>query len=144
MNDMYVLNATDVRRDWSSVMERAVREKPQFIKRTRDHMVLMDIRLLEVLLAAYRYTAVKAIEVDGSVTLYLNELDLVENAETEPEAKLLLGSAILDYAEDFYQDFSVWSSAPNRKSHIPYVLKALIIDDPKKIGESIECPAGET
>ena len=35
MNDMYVMNATDARREWSLVVDRAVRERPQFIKRTR-------------------------------------------------------------------------------------------------------------
>jgi len=66
-------------------------------------------------------------------------LDLAENAPTEAEARKLLGKSILDYAEDFYKEFSLWSAAPNRKSHIPYVLKALIINDAVMIGEAIEC-----
>ena len=54
---MYAMNATDVRREWSTVMENAVRKGPQFIKRTRDYMVLADISLLENLLSAYEFTA---------------------------------------------------------------------------------------
>lgn len=144
MNPMITLNATDVRRDWSSVMEIAVREKPQFIKRTRDYMVLADVKLMENLLSAYRFTADKFTEDDGSITLSLNEIDLIESGKTEKVARLLMGKAVLEYAEDFYKDFTVWSSAPNRKSHIPYVLKALIIDDPKKIGDMIACQAGKS
>lgn len=142
MNPVFILNATDVRRDWSAVMESVVREKPRFIKRTRDYMVLADVKLFENLLSAYHFTADKFIEEDGSVTLSLRELDLAENAPTEAEARKLLGQSILDYAEDFYNEFSLWSAAPNRKSHIPYVLKALIMDDAGKIGDSIECQAG--
>jgi hypothetical protein len=139
---MITLNATDVRRDWSAVMETVVREKPQFIKRTRDYMVLADVKLMENLLSTYRFTAGKFVEGDGSITLSLNEIDLIENGKTEQEARVSLGKAILEYAEDFYKEFTVWSAAPNRKGHIPYVLRALIVDDPNKIGEMIVCQAG--
>jgi hypothetical protein len=81
-------------------------------------------------------------EDDGSVTLSLNELDLVENGKTEAEARLALGESILDYAEDFSDDFEYWSAAPNRKDHLPYVLKALSIHDAKILGDSIKCQAG--
>ncbi len=34
-----------------------------------------------------------------------------------------------EYARDFYNEFALWSAAPNRKSHIPYVLKILSSSD---------------
>ena len=140
---MILQNATDVRRNWSEVTDRVIREKPQFIKRTRDCMVLTDVKLFESLLSVYHMTADKFIEDDGSITLALRELDLAENAPTEAEARKLLGESVLDYAEDFYNEFSLWSAAPNRKSHIPYVLKALLINDAGMIGDAIECQAGK-
>ena len=145
MNTLFTLNATDVRKDWSMVMETAVREKPQFIKRTRDYMVLADLKLFESLLSAYEFSAERFDEADGSVTLSLRQIDLVENGKTEQEARRLLGQAILDYAEDFYREYSLWSAAPNRKPHIPYVLKALAIDDAAKIGDAVTlCQAGKS
>ena len=138
MNIMYAINATDVRRYWSAVVENAVREKPQFIKRTRDFLVLTDVKLMENLLSAYSYTAEKTIQKNGSVTLKLNELDLSENAPTEAEAKNLLGKSILAYAEEYYNQFALLSTAPNEKAYVPYVLKALMIDDGEMIGASIE------
>ena len=140
---MLAQNATDVRRNWSEVTDRVIREKPQFIKRTRDCMVLTDVKLFESLLAVYHMTADIFIEDDGSITLSLRELDLAENAPTEAEARKLLGESILDYAEDFYKEFQLWSVAPNRKSHIPYVLKALVINDAGMIGDAVECQAGK-
>ena len=98
---------------------------------------------MEELLAAYSYSAVRMDEEDGSVTLALNEIDLVENGKDETEARMKLAAAILEYAEDYYNDFSYWSSAPNRKSHIPYIFKALFIGDIQKIGDSIQCQAGK-
>ncbi|HEX2925078.1 MAG TPA: hypothetical protein VHP38_02270 [Ruminiclostridium sp.] len=144
MEKMFTLNATDVRRDWSAVMESVVREKPQIIKRTRDYMVLTDIKLLENLLSAYIFTADQFTEEDGTITLSLNELDLAENAESETEARKLLGKSILEYAIDYYSEFSLWSSAPNRQSHVPYILKALIVDNAERIGESILCRPGKS
>lgn len=141
---MFTLNSTDVRKDFSAIVDRAVREKPQFIKRTRDYMVLSDVHFFESLLCGYSFTAERFVEDDASVTLSLNELDLVENGLSDDDAKQKLAKAILDYAEDFYKDFSYWGSAPNRKEHIPYVFKVLALDDVEKIGELITCQNGES
>ena len=35
-------SATEVRKDWSLFFDKAVREKPVFIKRTRDSAILAD------------------------------------------------------------------------------------------------------
>ena len=140
---LQLLNATDVRKDWSSVVDATVRVKPQFFKRTRDFVFLSDFHFMEELLKGYSYSAVRLDEEDGSVTLALNEIDLVENGKDEKEARSKLASSILEYAEDYYSDFTFWGSAPNRKSHIPYVFKALFIGDIQKIGESIQCQAGK-
>lgn len=140
---MLALNATEVRKDWSAVLDNTIRQKPQFIKRTRDYLVLSDIKFMSMLLDGYSFTANKMEEEDGSITLSLNELDLVENAPTEQDAVLALANDIYEYAQEYYQEFNLWSVAPNRKDHIPYVMKALILDDVQKIGESIQCQAGE-
>lgn len=140
---MKLMNATDVRKDWSTVVDATIRVKPQFFKRTRDSVFLSDFHFMEELLAGYTYSAVRMDEKDGSVTLALNEIDLVENGQDENDARLKLASAILEYAEDYYADFSYWGSAPNRKSHMPYVFKALFIGDIQKIGDSIQCRAGK-
>lgn len=144
MRDMFAVNATDVRHDWSLVIDEVVRKKPKFIKRTRDYMILSDLNLFESILAVYKFTAQEFAEDDGSVTLSLNEIDLAENAPTEAEARLALAQAILQYAQDYYNEFQQWSAAPNRKSHIPYVLKALIMDDALKIGDSVQCQPGKS
>lgn len=143
MRDMLTMNATDVRKNWSEVADTVIRTRPQFIKRTRDYMMLSNCDLVEALLEAYKFTALEFTEEDGSTTLSLNEIDLVENAPTKDEAKRLLAEAILEYAIDYYSEFNLWSSAPNRKNHVPYVLKALIFDDVRKIEECITCQAGE-
>jgi hypothetical protein len=96
------------------------------------------------LLSAYKFTANKYIEDDGSVTLGLIELDLAENGKDEQEAIKKIAQAILEYSEDYYNEFDIWSSAPNRKSHIPYVFKSLLLNDIEKIGGLITCRPGKS
>ena len=143
MIDMLAMNATDVRKEWSRVVDGVIRERPIFIKRTRDRMWLSNIETMEDILAGYQFTVEKYCEDDDSITLSLVEIDLVENGKTEQDARLRMANAILEYANEYYQNYAYYSKAPNRKSHIPYVFKALIIEDAQKLGDSIVCHAGE-
>jgi len=140
---MYAINATQVRNEWSAVVDSVIREKPRFIKRTRDRMLLSDLNVIEEMLSVYTFTAITYIEDDGSVTLALKEIDLAENGKDEQAAVNKMAQAILEYSEDYYREFTLWYSAPNRRQHLPYVMKALIINDTDKIGELIICRPGE-
>ena len=136
---MRVEQATVVRKEWSSVCDSVIRDKPQFIKRTRDEMVLSSYATMLALLNGYHFTASSCKEKDGSVSLSLNEIDLVVNGATIELAKREMGSAILEYAEEYYENYSLYSRAPNRKDHVPYVMKALLLQKSDAIGEEIVC-----
>jgi len=140
---MYAINATTARNEWSSVVESVIREKPRFIKRTRDYLFLSDLGVLENLLSVYSFHAETLIEDDNSITLSLSEIDLIENASDMKSAKLKLAHAILEYSKDYYEEFSYWSRG-DRAFHIPYVFKALILNDVDKIGDLIKCHRGKT
>ena len=143
MIDMLMEQATNVRKEWSSVCDSVIHEKPKFIKRTRDKMWFSNLETIYEILQVYQFTASKYIEDDESVTLSLNEIDLVENGKDEYEARLNMGKAILEYALDYYNEYEMYSRSPNRKKHIPYIFKALIIDSPEKIGDMLQCQDGE-
>lgn len=143
MIDMIMEQATNVRKEWSAVCDSVIHDKPKFIKRTRDRMWFSNLETMAEILKAYQYTARLFREKDGSVTLSLNEIDLVENGENEQSARQLMGEAILEYSVEYYNDYAVYSHAPNRKDHVPYIFKALIMDNAKIIGESIQCQNGE-
>lgn len=138
------LNATSVRKNWSAVTDDVLRNKPLFVKRTRDMIMLDNLDLMAELLKQYRFSASKYIEADQSVTLSLDQIDIVVNGAKEEKARELLGKAILDYAKDFNNEFSVWSKAPNRKAHIQDVIKALILDNEQMIGDMVICQIGRT
>ena len=143
MIDILTAKATDVRKDWSTICDSVIHDKPRFIKRTRDRMWFSSLDTLNEILKAYSFTAKKFIESDGSVTLSLNEIDLIENGIDEVAARLALGNAILNYSFEYYKEYSFYSHSPNRKSHVPYIFKALIMDNPEQIGEIIICQDGE-
>ena len=131
---MLMEKATTVRKEWSAVCDSVIHNKPKFIKRTRDKMWFSNLETMSEILEAYQFTAKKFIEEDGSVTLSLNEIDLVENGKDEHEARLNLANAILEYSMEYYNEYEMYSHSPNRKKHIPYIFKALIIDNSEKIG----------
>lgn len=144
MIDMLMEQATNVRKEWSSVCDSVIHDKPKFIKRTRDKMWFSNLDTMAEILQAYQFTAEKYMEEDGSVTLSLNEIDLVENGEDEEDARFKLGKAILEYSSDYYNEYETYSHSPNRKKHIPYIFKALIMDDAKKIGDMLQCQDGKS
>ena len=140
---MFMERATNVRKEWSAVCDSVIHNKPKFIKRTRDKMWFSNLETMSEILKAYRFSAERFIEEDGSVTLSLNEIDLIENGADEQTSRLNLGKAILDYSTDYYNNYELYSHSPNRRQHIPYIFKALIMDNPEQIGESIECQDGK-
>lgn len=140
---MLMEQATAVRKKWSAVCDSVIHEKPKFIKRTRDKMWFSNLETISEILEAYYFTAMRYIEGDNSVTLSLNEIDLVENGKDEKEARLNMGRAILEYALDYYNEYEMYSHSPSRKKHIPYIFKALIIDNPEKIGDMLQCQDGK-
>ncbi|MDD4594714.1 MAG: hypothetical protein PHY33_06355 [Methanobacteriaceae archaeon] len=136
---MNIINDIEIEKDWDLIIDNVEQVKPLFFKRKKDLFMIMDFKILEELLFAYKFTAEKSIESDGSITLTLNEIDLADNAEIEDEVKIKLAESILEYSKDYYDEFEYWSSSLNRKSHIPYVFKALALNDVSKIADLIEC-----
>lgn len=143
VNSMLVRNATEVRKDWGGVIDVVVREKPVFVKRSRDYVCLMDNKDLELLLSHANFSAQEFVEDDGSVTLSLNEMDISVNGRNHDEALSRLTEDMQEYAEEYYQDFNYWFSSLNRKAHYPYVMRILALDDVEKLKGLISCQPGK-
>ena len=140
---MIVMNTAQTGSEWDSVVNSAAFDKPQFIKRTQDYMFLSDIGVIETLLSVYAFHAEFFPENDGTVTASLDEIDLVENGANEHDALQKLAGAILEYSKDYYGDYSYWARG-ERKAHLPYVIKSLILNNAQKIGGLIKCRHGRT
>jgi len=143
VDKMLVVNATDVRKEWGSFIDSIVREKPKVIKRSRDYIFTASIDMLKEILKPYTFTVEIYKEDDGTVTASLNEIDLVENASCEEEAIEKMAKSLIEYARDYYNEFQYWFSAPNRKSHLPYVLNVLLRDNIEEVKKLIKCLPGK-
>lgn len=143
MNAMLTMSATEVRKDWSRVLDSVTRRRPAFIKRTHDNVVLASTESLSAMLSDVRYETNIFQEDDGSITLSLDALDLVVNEKSLESAKKSLANDIEEYAEEYYANYESYSVSPNRRAHLPYVMKALIADSPKELEDAIECRAGK-
>lgn len=137
----YYQNASEVRKNWSMTIDSVIHVRPAFINRTHDRFVMLDEGLLSGILSSFKYHVTIEEEDDGSLTGYVEELQLVENASTRNELLSEIVFAMKDYAMDYYNDFSYWSKAPNRADHIPYVIKILTSDE-KTILEELVCQDG--
>lgn len=49
------------------------------------------------------------------------ELDLATQGRTEEEAFEDLIAMVIDYAEQFRENFELFSKSPNRAAHLPYI-----------------------
>ena len=141
---MLTIPSSDVRKEWSSVMDTVIREKPVFIKRTRDHMMLSDTGTIWQLISGVKFIADMYREDDGSVTLSARDMDIVVNGADEAAARKALVRDITEYAEEYYQDFERYSAAPNRQGHLPYVIKALVARSPEELEGEVVCRTGRT
>lgn len=129
--------------NWSTVCDSIGHEKPQFINETGERMWLSDLKTMIEILHIYEFSALRFSEDDGSITLSLNEIDIVENGKDEEEARLKLGNSILEYSLDYYNEYEMYSHSTNRKKHMPYIFKALIIQNPRNIGDMVKCQNGK-
>jgi uncharacterized protein YbcC (UPF0753/DUF2309 family) len=137
-------NATDVRREWGSFIDKVVRDRPQAIKRSRDHILAMSMEHAQELVKDVRFTLEYEEEPDGSVSGSLKELDLVENAPTVEALKEALAEELMVYAEGYFDEFQLYFHAPNRKKHFPFVLRVLLSDHPSEITELIHAKPART
>lgn len=135
---MVSVNATDVRKNWSTYLDN-VRNKPIFIKRTHDFSALMDIKSLKLVLRYVPITYSKVTDKDGSIVISSNDMDVVSTGKDEQEALLNFTSDLVEYAQEFYDEFEFWSSAPNRTKHIPMVLRILTADNSQEVEDMLVC-----
>lgn len=66
-------------------------------------------------------------------------MDVVSTGKDEQEALLNFTSDLVEYAQEFYDEFEFWSSAPNRTKHIPMVLRILTADNSQEVEDMLVC-----
>lgn len=62
------ISSTDVRKYWSKFLDTVIYEKPQIVKRNRDHLLALSIEQALFLLNHIRFQAQYMEEDNGSIT----------------------------------------------------------------------------
>ena len=134
--DVNAIVSAEAQKNWEQTIESAS-QRPVFISHATGNIAMLSFQTLSALLSTVQYKAAELKEDDGSVTLSLDDIDIAVNAETLPAAKVALAHAIQEYAEEYYSNFETYSAAPNRRNHLPYIMKALIAKSNDEISAHI-------
>lgn len=134
---MQTIPATDIRKNFSSAIDTAVREKPVAFQRNRDKLMLFSNAQVLGLLKDCSLKPVFISEEDGSITATLDGFDLVINAANQEEATTKLAEELIEYALEYYDQFQLYFSSNNRKQHFPYILRVLLAEDLDEVKELI-------
>lgn len=65
--------------------------------------------------------------------------DLIATGKSRETAIDDMCGCLLEYAEDYYNDFTLYSSAPNRKHHLPYVEKIRALASMEQVKGMLVC-----
>jgi len=125
-----ILNASEVRANFGSFIDNVVRQKPQVIKRNRDVIVALSKDVLKDALSIYELTIEFEQDEDGRYAGSIEQIpDIVADGETLEELRMELAYHLVEYAKDYYADFSRYFNSPNRHSHAYYILRVLLEDN---------------
>ena len=106
-------------------------------------MVLCSNETVRQLVRTTPIAANSFIEDDGSVTLSMVDVDLVVNADTIEAAKSELINDLVEYAEEYYQNFELYSRSSNRKDPLPLVMKVLTAASKEELEDAVQCQNGK-
>ena len=125
-----VLNATEVRANFGLFIDNVVREKPQAVKRNRDVVITFSLQQMKDILSVYKLTFEYDQDEDGKFAGSIEQIeDVVAEGNTLEDLRYELARKLVEYAQDYYANFSRYNNAPNRRGHAHYVLRVLLEDD---------------
>ncbi len=131
---------TEARKDFSGLYNLVFNAlTPVVIRRKQNEKVLV-IRpdLEQEILTRYSLKPEVIPEDDGSITLALDDLELAVNAPTKDEAIRELVADLKLYARDFMERSQLFLNSPNRRQHLPYLLRVLLCNSDAEIRSLLE------
>ena len=118
-----ILKSTEVRKEWSSFIDHVIRESPALVKRNRDLVAVLSVELLDYILSEYKLTVEVKREKDGSYSGVFNEIDIMANAMNLESLEDKLANELIEYSEEYMNEFKMHYYSSNRKNHFPFVYR---------------------
>jgi hypothetical protein len=131
---MQVLSAAEVGQDFQSFIEKVIVEKPLVFKQNRDYIISMSKDIIMSMFADKNFIPLLQ-ETEGITTATLQDFDIVVEGHSREEVMTKLTVELIDYAQDYFNDFQLYYYSPNRQKHFPYLIKVLMSDSFKQVEE---------
>lgn len=77
------------------------------------------------------------------MTATLKHFDIVENGDTQAEALDLIVDALVEYANEYQENFNLYFDSPNRRDQFPYIMNVLAQENTEQAKGLIKCQVGE-
>ena len=131
-------SATEVRKNFAQTLNDSEYRRPQFFNRNHQVFGLVGTQDLSKIMATANIEA--AIAQDDDVFIVTSDTieDLVAYGATSDEAVAAFCEDLYDYAQEYYANYELYSRAPNRAGHLPYVFRALLAESPTDIRPMLE------
>lgn len=126
---MLAINATEVRKDWGNYIDTIVRDKPIFVKRSRDYFACMDIDTLKSLVSNIKFNAEYEYDEDSKVVMFIDGFDCVVTGDDIDDAKAKLIEDLREYAQQYFEDAQTWNTDKKRAGQINELLKIVVCTD---------------
>jgi hypothetical protein len=122
------LNITEFRRLIGPTFSEAVqRHRPVKIDRARESGVLFGAAEALALVANRRFHP-EVYREQGAVSIWLPEFALYGRGASFSAARDDLIGEVRDYVEEYLDEVELYSRAPNRADHFPFVIRAWLAD----------------
>ena len=91
----------------------------------------------------YSLNCIKYIEDDNSITLSLQDFDIVVNEDNFEKAIFSIINELREYVEDYFDEPEYWSVDKERKQEVEYLYKLFRDFKSDEIRDMIKCRNGE-
>ncbi|MDO4183550.1 MAG: hypothetical protein Q4E12_08120 [Coriobacteriia bacterium] len=131
-------SATEVRKNFAQTLNDSEYRRPQFFNRNHQVFSLMGTQDLARIMATANIQV--AVMQDDDIFIVTSETigDLVAYGATHDQAIAAFCEDLYDYAQEYYANYELYSRAPNRAGHLPYVFRALLAEGPEGVRPMLE------
>lgn len=135
MNTAMLLDSmpfTNARANLSGVFDKLINNEKAAVaisRKNKEEILLMKRETQKTMLTAYQLKGEVYTEADHSYTVSITPLDIAENGDTLEEALNTVIKELKNYAADYIERLPLFMNAPNRRDHLPFVMRIILADD---------------
>lgn len=136
-------DASDVRQQFSRFVDDVVRVRPQVVqRRQRDAFLAVSLEHMNSMVSTFRLTLEYREAKPNCFVGTLWPMRLVDEGASYEELVSKLVDQVVSYAKDFFDDFSLFMSAPNTCEHFPYIVHVLLQENKEGVKRLIDGQLG--